>query len=53
MDYRRFTDRTAGLAVLVPERPRPGLLDLLSSVGVDAVWREGEGFADTADGRVT
>jgi hypothetical protein len=53
MDYRRFADNAATLAVLVPERPRADLLDLLNSVGVDAVWREGDGFADTADGRLT
>src|SRR5207249_5607041 len=34
MDYRRFADSDARLAVLLPERPRDDLRDLLKSVNV-------------------
>ena len=50
MDYRRFASNKAALAVLVPEQPRSDLLELLKSVGIDAIWPEGKGFADTAGG---
>jgi hypothetical protein len=38
MDYRRFAEDHARLAVLVPERPRPDLMALLESVNVSAIW---------------
>jgi hypothetical protein len=53
MDYRRFADSSATLAVLVPERPRRDLVDLLASVNVDAIWPEDNRFGDTAGGRLT
>lgn len=46
MDYRRFVEPRPRLAVLLPSRPRDDLRDLLTSVGVAIVWREGEGFAE-------
>jgi hypothetical protein len=52
LDYGRFaTD--ASRAVLLPARPRRDLEDLLLAYGVYAVWRDGDGFADNADGAFT
>lgn len=47
MDYGRFVHPSPRLAVLVPSLPRADLLDLLARVGVDVIWREGEGFRST------
>lgn len=47
-DYSRFI--SAGnpqKAVLVPERPREDLIDLLQSQGVAAIWPVGDTFTDT------
>jgi hypothetical protein len=52
MDYRRFAPSDATLAVLVPERPRADLLELLGSVGIEAIWPDGDDFEDTADRRL-
>ena len=49
-DYRRFTDTDARLGLLVPEAPRPDLLALLASQGIDAIWPAHGGFEDSADG---
>jgi hypothetical protein len=46
MDYRRFADNAAKLAVLVPERARPDLLNLLATVGVAAIWPEEGRFSE-------
>ena len=44
-DYSRFIDADAKKAILVPEKPRPDLLDLASSQGIDVIWPiEGGGF---------
>lgn len=48
-DYGRHCD-DASRAVLVPEQPSDDLLDLLSLAGIDAIWRQRSGFADTRDG---
>jgi hypothetical protein len=50
MDYRRFANPDVRLAVLVPERPRSDLLDLLRSAGIEAIWPDGSGYSDTARG---
>jgi hypothetical protein len=52
-DYRRFLDPPPAMAVLLPRRPRLDLEALLASAGISAVWPEGNGFADNADGRFT
>jgi hypothetical protein len=44
-DYRRFASDETRVAVLVPERPRPDLMALLESAGVDAIWPDGDRFA--------
>jgi hypothetical protein len=44
-DYRRFAPDETRVAVLVPERPRPDLMALLESAGVDAIWPDGDRFA--------
>jgi hypothetical protein len=43
-DYSRFTKGVTKRAVLLPSRPRPDLLTLLSSQEVAAIWREGGTF---------
>jgi hypothetical protein len=48
LDYRRFVNPPPLLAVLLPSRPRGDLCDLLSSVGVGLVWREGRKFVESS-----
>ena len=50
-DYSRFITPAPSLAILLPDRPRPDLEQLLKSQGIDAVWAHESGFADNADGR--
>lgn len=52
-DYARYIDPAPALAVLVPVRPSQDLLALLVSVGLAAVWEDGDTFADSAGGRFT
>ena len=52
-DYKRFADPQARLGVLVPERPRPDLLALLKSEGIEAIWPATAGFEDTSSGSLT
>jgi hypothetical protein len=49
LDYSRARSK-AKRAILLPSRPRPDLEALLRQHDVFAVWREGEGFADNANG---
>ncbi len=49
-DYRRFHQPPVRLAVLLPYPPKAERLDLLRSVGVEAVWPHGPGFRDSANG---
>jgi hypothetical protein len=51
MDYARFRTPAPALAVLTPTRPRPDLEALLNGAGIAAIWPDGKGFADNADGR--
>jgi hypothetical protein len=51
-DYRRFVGKETTPAVLLPERPRPDLLALLESQGIEAIWRTPRGFEDTTDSRL-
>jgi len=46
LDYARFVQPRARLAVLLPSRPRADLLELLASADVEVVWQEGKRFAD-------
>jgi hypothetical protein len=46
MDYRRFVQPPPQLAVLLPSRPRDDLRDLLTSIDIGIVWRDGDGFAE-------
>ncbi|HEY4997381.1 MAG TPA: hypothetical protein VII03_05245 [Solirubrobacteraceae bacterium] len=50
LDYSRFVEPRPRLAVLLPSRPRPDLAELLRSVKIDFVWREGDRFMDSAEG---
>jgi hypothetical protein len=52
-DYRRFVDQPPACAVLLPDRPRADIEELLTSAGIFAVWKDGPTFADNADGRFT
>jgi hypothetical protein len=49
MDYRRFVQPSPRLAVLLPSKPRDDLRNLLTSVDVGIVWRDGNGFAEQHD----
>jgi hypothetical protein len=53
VDYARFRTPPPALAVLLPARPRPDLEVLLTAGGISAVWPEGKGFTDNAQGRFT
>jgi hypothetical protein len=50
-DYGRFVEEGTESAVLLPDRPRPDLEELLRSQGLFAVWSSGRVFVDNADGR--
>ena len=50
-DYRRFIEPAPACAVLLPDRPRPDVEELLRSAGISAVWKVDEAFEDNADGR--
>ncbi|MFJ6380078.1 restriction endonuclease [Kitasatospora sp. NPDC092039] len=41
-DYRRFISPTPRLAVLVPEKPRPDLIELCSSLMIEVIWLNGD-----------
>lgn len=46
MDYRRFVDPSPQMALLLPSQPREDLLQLLASVGVQPIWKDGGAFID-------
>lgn len=48
LDYGRFFEPRPRLAVLLPSMPRPDLAELLQSLGIDVVWRDGKRFIDAA-----
>jgi hypothetical protein len=50
-DYGRFAPPGAARAVLLPDRPRADLEELLSSQGIACVWVSETGFSDNAGGR--
>jgi hypothetical protein len=52
-DYARFIQPPPGCAILLPAKPSSDLIDLLNRQGISAIWREGPGFSDNADGRFT
>jgi hypothetical protein len=47
-DYARFIDPRPSRAVLLDARPRTDLVELLESQEIDIVWREGDGFRESA-----
>ncbi len=49
LDYSRFVQPPPRLAVLLPSQPRADLFELLGSVSVDVVWREGARFVDSGE----
>jgi hypothetical protein len=51
-DYARFAPSGIRRAVLLNERPRPDLEQLLESQGIAAVWRTEDGFTDNVGGRL-
>jgi hypothetical protein len=48
LDYSRFVEPSAHLAVLLPSQPRHDLRELLKTAGVDVVWRNGQKFVESA-----
>jgi hypothetical protein len=50
LDYERFISPEPRKAVLLPDRPRADLEDLLTACGIHAVWQIDGGFMDNADG---
>ncbi len=52
-DYRRYLDFEVDLAILVPSRPVDDLMGLLAAARVSAIWREGDAFFDSENGRLT
>jgi hypothetical protein len=53
-DYKRFVadGAPARLAILLPKPPRPDLVDLLESQGIDLIYLEGDEFVDSAGGEI-
>lgn len=49
-DYSRLIDGAISLAVLLEAKPNPDLMALLASQHIEVIWREGDGFADSAGG---
>jgi hypothetical protein len=47
-DYSRFIDANSKKAILVPEKPRPDLLDLASRQEIDVIWPAEDGGFETA-----
>jgi len=52
-DYRRYITRRPELAMLLPAKPQPELMDLLREAEVQCIWSVGDGFADSVGGRFT
>ena len=50
-DYSRFIKPEPHLAVLLPERPRRDLEELLISRKISSIWSTDSGFIDNAEGR--
>ena len=48
IDYRRFADTAARAAVLLPEKPRHDLVELLRSAGVEGIWPIAGDYEGTA-----
>ena len=42
-DYRRHVPEVVELAGLFPKKPRPDLLDLLSSACISCIWESSKG----------
>ncbi|CAL9328560.1 hypothetical protein SUDANB121_00033 [Nocardiopsis dassonvillei] len=50
-DYRRFIEQDGkrpALAILLPSKPRPDLLDYCADLEIEVIWEEGDSFASTA-----
>lgn len=47
-DYARMIEPSPERAVLLEARPSQDLIDLLHSQGIAVIWRDGDGFADSA-----
>jgi hypothetical protein len=43
-DYARLIDPAPTRALLLPEKPRPDLMDLVRSQDISVVYRGGNGF---------
>ncbi len=49
-DYGRYVPSGSARAVLLDAKPKSDLLALLTSQGIAAIWRNGDGFSDNAGG---
>ena len=47
-DYRRFAEVGTSLAILLPEIPRPDLIQLIQSAGITIIYRSDSGFVTKA-----
>jgi len=43
-DYKRFASAKANLAILLPERPRPDLIELIESAGISMIYQSENDF---------
>jgi hypothetical protein len=46
-DYARLIDPPPNRVLLMPERPRPDLLELAASQGITVTWPDDDGFAES------
>ena len=53
LERSRSIDREPDRAVLLPEKPRRDLIELLEKQDIKVIWQEGNGFADNAGGKFT
>jgi hypothetical protein len=47
-DYARLVDPAPRRAILLPQKPRPDLVDLATSQGITVIWRDGDDFRETS-----
>lgn len=53
LDYQRHYPRSPSIAVLLPEKLPSEVMGLFRKTRIAVVWRSGEAFRDSADGRLT
>jgi hypothetical protein len=43
-DYKRFASAKTAVSILLPERPRPNLVELIESAGINMIYQAEDGF---------